>query len=162
MDVQRATGHASRLNDALNYKIANIFTPYSREWIYCGLIAYRQTWMLRILARLFISIPILLILSACGPSSKENDPFRTEFFDACMQMKPYQSMSPEKRNNLCKCTYDTTMAGLSEDAQNTARFYLLSQAGVKPVSKSLVSSLPDGNVMFEASKAIGEAARQCR
>jgi len=59
-------------------------------------------------------------------------------------------------------TPDSIIARLSEDAHNTARFYLLSQAGVKPVSKSLVSSLPDGNVMYEASKAIGEAVRQCR
>lgn len=112
--------------------------------------------------RHFISIPVFLTLSACGPSSETDDPIRVEFVDACMEMRAYQSIKVEKRNVLCGCTYDKTMQDLSKDAQNAARFYLLEQAGVETASKKLVSKSPDMTVMLEASSAIGEAVKQCR
>ena len=111
--------------------------------------------------RHFISLPIFLTLFACGPSSETNDPIRVDFVGACMEMRAYQSMKEEKRNTLCGCTYDTALQGLSKDAQNAARFYLLEQAGGETATLNLVSKPPDMTVMLEASRAIGEAVRQC-
>ena len=112
--------------------------------------------------RIFISIPVFLALSACGPSPETNDPIRVEFIEGCMAMKAYQSMKAEKRAILCRCTYDETMANLSGDAQNAARFYLLEQAGVETASRKLMSETPDMAIMLDASKAIGKAVKQCR
>lgn len=112
--------------------------------------------------RHFISVPIFLTLFACGPSSETNDPIRVDFVVACMEMRAYQSIKVEKRNILCRCTYDTALQDLSKDAQNAARFYLLEQAGGETASKNLVSKSPDMTVMLEASSAIGEAVKLCR
>lgn len=112
--------------------------------------------------RLTISFPFLLMLSACDPLSDNDDPLRAEIFEACMDMRAYQSVKAEKRANLCNCTYDTAIKGLSEDAQNAVRFYLLEQAGVEATSKDLVKNPPKMNVMVEASAAIGDAVKQCR
>ena len=110
--------------------------------------------------RYLISIPVFLTLCACGPSA--DDPIRREFVEACMQMKAYQSVQVDKRNTLCKCSYDAAIKGLSEDAQNAARFYLLEQAGAETASKNLISNPPNVNAMVEASTAIGKAVQQCR
>lgn len=107
-------------------------------------------------------IPVLLTLCACGPSSDADDLIRGEFVEACMQMKAYQSVQADKRNTLCKCSYDTTIKGLSEKAQNAARFYLLEQAGAETATKNLISNPPNVNAMVEASTAIGKAVQQCR
>ena len=112
--------------------------------------------------RSIFSAPVLLMLCACGPSSGNNDPLRGEFLDACMEMKAYQSIKAEKRLNRCECTYDKAIRTAPEEAQNMVRFYLLEQAGAEKAAKDLVSKPPDMKNMVDASKAIGEAVKQCR
>ncbi len=102
-----------------------------------------------------------LALTACMPAEPKDDPLRTEFVEACMGRIEYRAMQPDKRSAYCKCGYDRTLSGLSEEEKKFARFYLLEQVGVDAGSKQLITK-PDMDAMLKASKAIGQAVRRCK
>ena len=105
-------------------------------------------------------VMILIGLSGCSPSAQD-DPYRKQFLDACNTMVEYQSMTADRRLAFCKCGYDKTMSQLTEEEKPVARFYLLEQAGLDAKSMDLISE-PNVDAMLTASKAIGEAVKQCR
>ena len=103
---------------------------------------------------------ICSLLVSCTPASLTSDPVRAEFVEACQTMKAYRSMAPLKRTEICECTYDKTMSGLSEGEKQAARFYLFTQAGVDVKSRGFVTS-SNLNDAPQASQAIGKAVRRC-
>jgi hypothetical protein len=100
-------------------------------------------------------------LGACRTEPVSDDPLRAEFTEACNGRAEYRSMTPVKRIAFCECGYDKTMAGLSGEEQQFARFYLLSQVGVDARTRNLIQK-PNVQAMMKASNAIGEAVRRCR
>ena len=101
-----------------------------------------------------------LFLTACGPEVETNDPVRVEFVDACDGLRAYNRMEANDRINMCKCLYDTALQGLSDEEKDGARFYLLEQSGIDARSRNLVKK-PDMSVMLAASKAVGDAVKEC-
>ena len=99
-------------------------------------------------------------ISACDPEAPKNDPVRTKFIAGCDGLKPYQSMKPEKRIARCKCIYDKTLRGLTDEEKRYARFYLLVQAGLEAEARKLLS-MPNMDAIVKSSNAIGAAVKQC-
>ncbi len=95
------------------------------------------------------------------------DPLREAFLDAC-QVNPDQVRIEEQSNgrvtteSYCKCAYDKTMRGLSEQERSTAAFYLLVQVGVDERDAKRRLPAIDYSAMGAASAAIGRMTQQCR
>ena len=100
------------------------------------------------------------LLASCKSASVADDPVRAEFVAACIGRVEYRSMETARRTAFCKCGYDRTMSGLSDNEKPYARFYLLSQVSVDVRERNLITR-PDMQAMIKASKAIGGAVRQC-
>ena len=109
---------------------------------------------------LIAAMMVISLLWACKPSAVKDDPFRAEFVEACEGRIEYRSMKPEKRTAYCKCGYDETVSGLSDEEKQFARFYLLAQVGVDVQSRKLISH-PNMEAMVAASNAIGAAVKRC-
>ena len=109
---------------------------------------------------LIAAMSAMSLLGACKPLVVKDDPFRTEFVEACEGRNEYRSMKPETRTAYCTCGYDETMSGLSDEEKQFARFYLLAQVGVDVQSRRLISH-PNMEAMVEASNAISAAVERC-
>lgn len=96
-------------------------------------------------------------LSSCTPVDV-NDPVRAQFLAACDAR--IKHMKPDKRTAYCQCGYDVSLAGLSEDEKQLARFYLLGAVGDEATAKQLAIK-PDFKAMTKASNAIGAARYRC-
>ncbi len=108
------------------------------------------------------AVALLPALVACQPAADLSDPLRAEFIAGCDGLKEYRSMKPTKRLAYCACIYDQSMAGLSEEEKQYARFYLLEMTGG---NSGPTDFLRNGNVnmraMVVASNAIGNARPKC-
>ena len=108
---------------------------------------------------------LAMVLTACSPSdSTSNDPFRTEYLAACENQSFYKRKPVDKVQKYCRCVYDKTLRGLSDDEKMAARFYLMAQSGIDVQNREEFTSIDPvvaADSMVPASNAIGEAVKAC-
>lgn len=117
------------------------------------------------IGRIFTLLVTGSLISACSAASNSsNDPYRVEYLAACESRPNMKSKDVDKVKKYCRCIYDKTMKGLSDEEIMTARFYLMGQSGIDVEAREDFTSRDItivANTMMPASNAIGDAVKAC-
>lgn len=107
-------------------------------------------------------------LAACNnaPSASfEPEPYSAQFASACIA-HPQRTREIRRDDGLkrvsqyCTCIFDKTMAGLTDDEKQAARFYLFAQVNIDVKSMAEFKSM-NLSATGVASQAIGKAVAAC-